>query len=307
MQDPTSLQLAHQRLGVTMLYMGDLLLAEEQLTQEVVDYELERERSSIRLYGQAPSSMQDMWLGQVKWLLGYPDQASKHLQEALGIAKEVAHPFTHAFVLSLSFTFYYRSGAMQELNECLDTVFPLAEEQNFRMFSVQASLFQGYLWTKSGKIPEGIDAIIKAMEFLKRMGSQISRPYNLSNLAEAQGLAGEPDQGLATVEQALAHVKETDEHYTEADILRVKGDLLLLSAESDNRAEECYRQSLDVARSQSAKSWELRTSLSLARLWQKQGKQTEARGLLAEIYGWFTEGFDTPDLIDAKALLEELS
>ena len=109
------------------------------------------------------------------------------------------------------------------------------------------------------------------------------------------------------MEQALAHVEKSGERFGEADIHRVKGDLLLLSGVNEIRAVECYHQSLDVARRQSAKSWELRTTISLARLWQKQGKDTEARELLAGIYGWFTEGFGTPDLMDAKALLEELS
>ena len=175
------------------------------------------------------------------------------------------------------------------------------------MWAANGSLVQGITWTKSGRVPEGIEAIIRGLDTYKRMGSEVSRSHHLSSLAEAQGAVGQPDQGLNTLEQALAQVEKSGERFGEADIHRVKGDLLLLTGDSDDAAEECYRQALDIAKQQSAKSWELRTAMSLARLWQKQGKGAEARELLAGIYGWFTEGFDTPDLIDAKALLEELA
>ena len=165
----------------------------------------------------------------------------------------------------------------------------------------------GITWTKTGKEPEGIAAIIQGLDNYKSIGAETSKGHHLSSLAEAQGAVGQLEQGLDTLEQTLGHVERSGERFGETDIYRVKGDLLLLSGDSDGRAEACYHQSLEIARQQSAKSWELRSAMSLARLWQKQGKVAEDRELLAGIYGWFTEGFDTPDLIDAKALLEELS
>ena len=125
--------------------------------------------------------------------------------------------------------------------------------------------------------------------------------------AGAYLLAGQAENGLKALDEAFAHVNETGERYWEAELYRLKGQLLLLPGGSDVEAEELFQQGLEVAKSQSAKSWELRAAMSLARLWQTQGKAPEATELLAGIYGWFTEGFDTPDLIDAKTLLEELS
>ena len=174
------------------------------------------------------------------------------------------------------------------------------------MWAVHASLMRGISWAISGKETEGIETIIQGLDTTKSIGSEQSRAQNLSYLAEAQGKAGRAEQALATLEEALDHVEKSGERLSEAEIYRVKAGLLLLSGDSDGRAEECYHRSLEVAKQQSAKSWELRTAISLAQLWQKQGKKAEARELLAGIYGWFTEGFGTPDLIDAKALLVEL-
>ncbi len=135
----------------------------------------------------------------------------------------------------------------------------------------------------------------------------ISRSESLSWLAEAHLMAGEPSDGLQVIGEAFDHENETGERNWEAELYRIKGELLLLPSGNEVDAEECFNQALEVARSQSAKTWELRTAISLSRLWQKQGKDTEARQLLLGIYGWFTEGFDTPDLIDANALLEDLA
>jgi len=132
----------------------------------------------------------------------------------------------------------------------------------------------------------------------------------LRSLADAQAQAGQPEEGLTTLDEALALVEETDERYWEAELYRLKGELLLMQgdeAETEVEAERQYWHAIEVARRQRARSWELRATTSLARLWQEQGKTDEARQMLAEVYGWFTEGFDTADLIEAKALLEELS
>ena len=128
----------------------------------------------------------------------------------------------------------------------------------------------------------------------------------LGSLAEAQAKAGQPEEGLATLAEALALVEQTDERYWEAELYRLRAELLLMQGD-EAEAEASLQKAVEVARRQQAKSWELRATVSLARLWQKQGKVDEARQMLAEIYGWFTEGFDTLDLQEARALLEELS
>ena len=147
-------------------------------------------------------------------------------------------------------------------------------------------------------------------------GAEAQRPYLLILLAEAAGLLGQPEGGLATLEEALTLLEQTGERYYEAELHRQRGELLLLRAEKSHSAqgsreqhdaETCFQQALDVSRRQEAKALELRAAVSLSRLWQRQGKRDKARALLAPVYGWFTEGFDTPDLQEAKALLEELA
>jgi predicted ATPase len=135
-------------------------------------------------------------------------------------------------------------------------------------------------------------------------GAELTRVYFLAMLAEAHGTIGEPETGLAMLTEALTLVDTTDERWCEAELYRFKG-VLLLQQNSDNatEAESCFHHALDIARNQQAKSWELRAATSLARLWQSQGKRQEAYDLLAPVYGWFTEGFDTTDLQEAKALL----
>ncbi len=143
------------------------------------------------------------------------------------------------------------------------------------------------------------------------------RPYYLALLAEAYGKGGQAEEGLSALSEALAVVDKTGERYYEAELYRLKGELTLKSevktsqnksqASLESEAEECFLKAIEIARRQQAKSWELRAVISLARLWQQQGKKAEARQMLAEIYGWFTEGFDTADLQEAKALLDELA
>src|SRR5262249_23731410 len=159
-----------------------------------------------------------------------------------------------------------------------------------------------------GQGKEGIELIHQDMIAYRAIGGEIGRPYSLGLLAEAHGAIGEPETGLTALAEALVHVEHTGERYYEAEIHRLKG-VLLLQQNSNNQAEaeNCFHHVLDIARSQQARSFELRAATSLARLLQQQGKRQEAYDLLAPVYGWFTEGFDTADLIEAKALLDVLS
>jgi predicted ATPase len=163
---------------------------------------------------------------------------------------------------------------------------------------------------------EGLVQIRQGLDTYRATGAEFQRPHFLTMLAEASGLLGQPEGGLAALEEALNLVEKTGERYYEAELHRQRGELLLLraakshpdqSSREQHEAEMCFQHALDVARQQQAKSLELRAAMSLARLWQRQGKRVEARVLLAPIYGWFTEGFDTTDLQEAKALLEALT
>jgi predicted ATPase len=158
-----------------------------------------------------------------------------------------------------------------------------------------------------GDAAAGVAYIQQGLDVVQRRGLKLYRPYFLALLAEAYGQAGQPEAGLTALAEAVTLVEATEERWWEAEVYRLKGALLLQRSCADvGQAEACFQQALDVARRQQARALELRAALSLTRLWQTQGQRVEARQLLAEIYGWFTEGFDTPDLQAAKALLEEL-
>ncbi len=173
-------------------------------------------------------------------------------------------------------------------------------------------MLRGWALDQLGQGAEGISLIREGLAAWRATGSELWQPYFLGMLAELQGKGGYPREGLKAVGEALAVAARTEERFYEAELHRLKGELLLQKAvgsvqKAETEAEECFHKAIDVACRQSAKSLELRAAMSLSRLWQQQGKPTEARDFLAPVYHWFTEGFDTADLKDAKALLEELA
>ena len=169
-------------------------------------------------------------------------------------------------------------------------------------------MLHGWALARQGQTKEGIEKINQGLIALRGTGGELSRPCYLALLAEVHGIQGEPEEGLTVLTEALTLVDKTGERWYDPELYRLK-NALLLQQSSDNQAEAetCFHHAIRIAQNQSAKSWELRAATSLARLWQQQGKRQEAHDLLAPIYGWFTEGFDTADLLDAKALLDELS
>jgi predicted ATPase len=170
------------------------------------------------------------------------------------------------------------------------------------------SILRGWALAHQGRAKEGIAQITQGLMDFRATGAEINRSYFLTLLAEVHGILGEPEAGLTALTEALTLVDTTGERWYEPELYRLKGTLLLQQS-SDNQAEAetCFHHALEIARTQQAKSFELRAATSLARLWQQQGKRQEAHDLLAPVYQWFTEGFDTADLQDAKALLEMLA
>ena len=170
------------------------------------------------------------------------------------------------------------------------------------------SLIRSWALAHQGRAQEGIEQLHQGLTTYRATGAEIGRPYYLAFLAEAYGTLGQPEAGLTVLTEALTLMDTTGERVSEPELYRLKGALLFQqSLENHLEAETCFQQAMAIAQSQQAKSWELRAATSLARLWQQQGKRTEARELLAPVYGWFTEGFDTADLQEAKALLDALA
>ncbi len=181
----------------------------------------------------------------------------------------------------------------------------LSNEKGFPGWLGAGHRFRGEALAMLGQVQEGMAQLREGMAAAQSRGARCYLSGRLGSLAEAQAKAGQPGEGLTTLAEALAQVETTDERYCEAELHRLKGELLLMQGD-EAEAEASFHKAIEVARRQQAKSWELRATVSLARLWQEQGRMDEARQMLAEIYGWFTEGFDTPDLQEARALLEEL-
>ena len=184
----------------------------------------------------------------------------------------------------------------------------LATEQGFPFWRAFGLMLHGWALAQQGQAQEGLELIRHGLTAWRATGAEQLRSYFLGLLAEAYGAIGSPAVGLMALTEALTLVDNTGERWYEPEIHRLKGDLLLQqSADHHAEAQACFQQALDLARSLQAKSWELRAATSLARLWQQQGKCAEAYQLLAPVYGWFTEGFDTADLREATALLKELA
>jgi len=183
----------------------------------------------------------------------------------------------------------------------------LAHQQEFPLLMAMATVFQGWVLAEQGREDEGIEQIRRGIAAFRATGAELLRPHFLGLLAEAYGRSEHTDKGLEALDEALALVDRTGERLHESEFYRLKGQLLLArSMDNHAAAEACFHHALTIARYHQAKSLELRAAVHLSRLWQQQGKHDQAQHLLGEVYGWFTEGFDTGDLQEAKAILDEL-
>ncbi len=243
------------------------------------------------------------------WVLGYPDQALLRAQEALAMARRLAHPYSEAMALycySWLHVFRREASAARELAE---QGIALSIEHGFVWTQAFTGVLHGWALAEEGRAAEGAQEIREYLAALEQMGHMLWRPHQEGMLASALFRAGETAQALDVVTLALESARSSADVEHLAELLRQKGELMLqrTGMRAAAEAEKCFREAVEISRQQRAKSWELRASVSLAELWRNQGKREEARELLAPLYGWFTEGFDAPDLRDAKALLDTLA
>jgi predicted ATPase len=259
------------------------------------------------------------------WLLGYPDQSLESIHKGLTLAQELSHPFSLAQARYYTAWLHQLRREGQATQEQAVAAIRLSTEPGFAPVLAVGTIFRGWALAEAGQGKEGIAQIRQILAAVQAMGTEMLRSYHLAMLAEAYGKGGQAEEGLSALSEALTLVNKTGEHWYEAELYRLKGQLtlqkfqvsgskfqVLKSPESgvrgrESEAEECFLKAIEIARQQQARSLELRAVMSLSRLWQSQGKKAEARQMLAEIYGWFTEGFDTVDLQEAKVLLGELN
>jgi predicted ATPase len=312
--DPVLRVLAHHAFGETLYYLGELGSAREQLEQGILYYHPQNHLSHVLLAGQDVGVACLTRLAMVLWLLGYPEQALQRGQEALILAQTLAHPRSlyTALLFCTGVNLCLHDG--QVAQRYAEAQISLAAEQGFALHLAAATYFRGLALVNQGK-QEGIAQMQLGLNGIQGTGSVHIVSFYLAGLAEGHANAGQTDEGLNLLAEALARVDKTGNRFWEAELYRLKGEMLLMHYQGKERApidlfaevEACYQRAIEIARRQRAKAFELRATTSLCRLWQAQGKGAEAHALLAEIYHWFTEGFDTADLIEAKTLLDALT
>jgi serine/threonine protein kinase/tetratricopeptide (TPR) repeat protein len=259
------------------------------------------------------------------WYLGYPDQAAKIIEESVSLARKLEHPHTVAHSLTFEIVVRIYRRELQDFRKLIEELTQISKEKGLIYWELHGIFYMGYLQALEGQIEEGLDNMHQAMDTLDAIGAGTCFTRLYTRIMEAHIQAGQSEKGLAIYDKAMEVLQKYDERYCEAELYRLKGELLLIKAEDgktekekpkkdkdkrgerEKEAEVLFREAIEVSRKQQAKSWELRAVISLSRLWQNQGKKEESRKMLEEIYGWFTEGFDTADLKEAKALLDELS
>jgi predicted ATPase/class 3 adenylate cyclase len=308
-QDPALLLQAHHELWANFTELGELTSARTHLEQGFALYDRQKHNQHAFLYGgHDPGVCCRYHAADVLWLLGYPEQGSSRSRESLALARELSHASTTATALSFAAWFEQRFGERQAVQARLEDGISLSTERGFLPRQTQTNFLQAWLLVEQGHQDAGISQMSKILSTERVKG--VSGRWNMqfaALLAEAHRQTGQSIEGLKIVTEALARAQQTECRYYEAELHRIKGELLLAQADADEQqAETCFQNALQVARRQHAKSLELRAAMSMSRLWQRQGKRAEAKNLLAGVYGWFTEGFNTADLKQAKALLEEL-
>ena len=224
------------------------------------------------------------------------------------MAQALSHPASLEHALSSAAIVHQLRAEASATQDRAEASLAVSQEQGFTMRLAMGAILRGWALSRQGQADAGIPQLMQGMAAYRATGAEAWRHYWLTLLADAYRMVAQPAEGLTALTEALALVEQNGECYCASEAHRLKGELVLLqSTDKQVEAEVCFHHALDIARQQHAKSWELRAAMSLSRLWLRQGKSAEAHALLAPIYGWFTEGFDTADLQEAKALLEALA
>ncbi len=303
--NPTRLLNVHYSLGLNLFHLGEFVSSRAHLERGFELYEPHERHIHRNL--QDPGVVCLSYGAWTLWWLGYPEQAVHRIQAAVNLAQQLDHPFSLAFALYCASFVYMFRGEASRIQEPAQTALRLATEHGFAFWRAGTAMIRGSTLVDQGQREEGIVEIRQGLAAWRGTGAEIGLTYWPALLADVYGRVGQMEEGLAALVEAFTAGQRTGERFWEAELYRLKGELQLgLNKRHREEAENGFRRSLEIAQGQEAKSLELRAALSLSRVWQQQGKRVEAYELLAPIYAWFTEGFDTADLQAAKALLDEL-
>jgi len=309
---------AHLRLGVTLWYRGQPRAAREHLERCIELHHPERDRPHAILYGQDPAVAARSYLGLVLWQLGYPDQAIKVSHAGLEAARRLEHPLTLCFALCYSVWLHVELGAWMEFATLADELERLATARGFVLWAALSTMFQSILLAGQGQIEQALAAARRGISAYRATGAGAGVPMFLAFQAGLLSTFGDASDAMALLSEASELATASGELNSEAELTRLKGHLIMKlsktasapalgSSLSETMAEEFFMRALDLSRLNESKSHELRAAMSLARVWRRQGQIDRAHQTLADVYAWFTEGFETADLRRAKALLAELS
>lgn len=313
-QDPDLVMEAHHALGVTLFALGEFSSSLEHLEQAIALYDPHRHGPMAFIYGQDSGVVCRSHAALVLWLLGHPDQALKQNEESLALARELSHPYSMTVALTFAAWLHQLVRDRRLTEERAEAGLTVSTENNFPFWIGMGMILRSWALAEQQPTKDRIAEMRQGLTAFRATGAEVMAPYYLALLAEAHGKTGQIDEGLALLTEAQKLADDNDEHWWEAELFRLKGELTLKQSaaecpepQSREEAEKSLQQAIEIAWRQNAKSLHLRAAVSLSRLWQTQGKGAEAYLLLAEVYGWFTEGFDTEDLQEAKALLMEVS
>jgi predicted ATPase len=302
------LMIGHRLMGNWLMLTGDIAEGREHYNQAFALYDHAKHRPLATRFGQDVGVSIFVYRALAQWMLGYPDTARADADHTIEVARESGHAGTlmygqfHTSLTNVLCANYAAANAQS--NE----VIRLADEKGAALWKALATMQKGCVLALSGKVSEGIQMITSGITTYRSTGSRVYLPIFLSHLSRAHAELGQLDDAWRCIGEAATTVETTKERWYEAEINRMHGEIALKLPQLDpSQAEAYFERALTVARAQQAKSWELRAAMSMARLWRDQGKRDAARTLLAPVYGWFTQGFDTHDLKDAKGLLHALA
>jgi predicted ATPase len=307
MNDPGTLMEALFMSGTTMFYRGQLADA-RACHEKALSYD-DRERTKFwRAYtGHNAGVTHRCYLALVLWHLGYPDQARQVDRAMRALARAIGHPFSlgHAVDFTALLCHYCRLGA--EVREAAEEEVALAAEQGFQLWHALGTLHRGAGILLEGRPAEALPLLLQGYSAFRATGAEVRVPCYLGMLGDAYTQLRRFEDAHKAVDEGLAVAEKNDDRCHEAELHRLQGELLLAASADQAAAEACFRQAIETAQRQQSKAWQLRATMSLARLWQRQGRRAEARAALAAVHGTYTEGFTTPDLVDAAALLDSLA
>jgi predicted ATPase len=295
-------------MGTSLLFTGELVKARAHLDHTLALYDRSAHRPLATRFGQDVRVAALSFRSFASWFLGYPEQALRDTELALQDAREIGQAGSLMMTLVYAPMNYIHCGNYVAANALLDEMAAVSDQKSTLIWKATSMVHQGYLLVLTGKALDAVQLLISGATNLRSTGATVWAPAYKSHLARAYADLGQFDDASCYLADAIRTVEKTNERWYEPEVHRIGGEIALLTPNQDaTTAEGYFQRALTVARQQQAKSWELRAAVSLARLWRSQGKVREARELLAPVYGWFTEGFNTRDLKEAKALLEELA